>query len=640
MKEKRFKRGILLAVLALLLLIPTSITLAKYTAVNDVGTVTLTITGDPPVSTVLDQNWQSANGDLLSGMTKLVVDSFKAQSANLNGLEWDRGTPIGAKDTEGNFTNGVRLFEVDNTAYILARGTGSVEFPENSTSLFSNLQSVETITFSSFNTSNVTSMNSMFYGCRALTSLDLSNFDTSKVTSMNSMFNNCSALTSLNLRSFNTENVTNMNYMFKDCRSLTSLDLSNFETKNVTRMNSMFNNCSALTSLNLRSFNTENVTSMDYMFTNCKTLKKVTLGEKFQFNLGESYLPPQSSSNITGADGLWYIDKENGYAPADVAGLARTEATTYYAVKTEAPDAPPAVLDKSFRSQIPETATKLVLGSWKDLKDYLPENATWGSGIIYVGEKVNGTYSDQVKLFMGEDGTTAYVLAKGSLPVTFPKDSVYLFSSQKLTDIKFDNIDTHNVTDMGRMFFSCIKLTSLDLTGFDTRQVTDMHWMFVGCQVLTSLNVTSFDTRNVKYMDGMFAQCSKLTALDVTGFDTRNVFRVNAMFSGCSSLKQLDLSSFNTQKVTKMSDMSDMFKSCSKLEQVTLGKDFKFVGTDSYLPAQIESNIPGADKKWYYWDSSTSAVVGKTNAEVAAYYDGTATTTTTYYAVASKVPQH
>ena len=63
-------------------------------------------------------------------------------------------------------------------------------------------------------TSNVTNMYSMFYGCSSLTYLDLSSFNTSNVTNMGSMFNNCSSLTSLDLSSFNTSNVTNMSYMF------------------------------------------------------------------------------------------------------------------------------------------------------------------------------------------------------------------------------------------------------------------------------------------------------------------------------------------------------------------------------------------------------------------------------------------
>lgn len=59
-------------------------------------------------------------------------------------------------------------------------------------------------------TSNITSMRSMFDYCEYLTELDLSNFDTSKVTSFQMMFNRCVRLQKLNLSSFDTSSATIM----------------------------------------------------------------------------------------------------------------------------------------------------------------------------------------------------------------------------------------------------------------------------------------------------------------------------------------------------------------------------------------------------------------------------------------------
>ena len=82
-------------------------------------------------------------------------------------------------------------------------------------------------------------MSGMFYNCRALTTLDLSNFDTSNVTDMNYIFYGCGALT-LNVSNFDTSNVTNMRYMFGYCSKLTNLNVSNFDTSSVTNMTGMF----------------------------------------------------------------------------------------------------------------------------------------------------------------------------------------------------------------------------------------------------------------------------------------------------------------------------------------------------------------------------------------------------------------
>ncbi|TYV60093.1 BspA family leucine-rich repeat surface protein [Listeria monocytogenes] len=115
---------------------------------------------------------------------------------------------------------------------------------------------------SSFDTSKVWSMAGMFAESAA-TSLDVSSFDTSNVTEMADMFSG-SAATSLDVSNFDTSNVTSMSVMFA-CSAATSLDLSNFDTSNVRDMYYMFND-SAATSLDLSSFDTSNVTSMGFMF--------------------------------------------------------------------------------------------------------------------------------------------------------------------------------------------------------------------------------------------------------------------------------------------------------------------------------------------------------------------------------------
>ena len=139
--------------------------------------------------------------------------------------------------------------------------------------MFSRCSSLTSLDLSSFNASNVTNMDSMFSGCSSLISLDLSSFNTTNVTSLDSMFYYCSSLISLDVSGFNTSKVTNMSGMFRDCSSLTNLDLSSFNASNVTNMDMMFSNCSSLTNLDLSSFNTSKVTNMSYMFSSCSKLQ-------------------------------------------------------------------------------------------------------------------------------------------------------------------------------------------------------------------------------------------------------------------------------------------------------------------------------------------------------------------------------
>lgn len=126
---------------------------------------------------------------------------------------------------------------------------------------------------SHLDTSNFTSMDSMFRNCYLLTELDVSHFDTSKVTNMSAMFKGCSALTSLNVSGFDTSKVTNMYEMFKEC-SVKDIDLRAWNVENVTDMSIMF--LSATTEvINLTDWNAVKCTNMSNMFDYCTHIKTI-----------------------------------------------------------------------------------------------------------------------------------------------------------------------------------------------------------------------------------------------------------------------------------------------------------------------------------------------------------------------------
>ena len=162
------------------------------------------------------------------------------------------------------------------------------------------LKKIEGLT--NLNTSKVTTMYEMFYGCQNLTSLDLSNFKTENVQHMSEMFSGCSSLTSLNLSNFNTENVQNMSEMFRGCQNLTSLDLSNFKTENVQDMSLMFYGCSSLTSLDLSNFKTENVQYMGAMFSRCYDLTSLNLSNFNTENVKDMSIMFEGCSRLTSLD--------------------------------------------------------------------------------------------------------------------------------------------------------------------------------------------------------------------------------------------------------------------------------------------------------------------------------------------------
>ena len=194
----------------------------------------------------------------------------KADKVNINNVEYYQVKLN--EDLDNNFYR----FENNNFTNLIFKDVDTSKVT-NMGDMFYGCWALTSLDVSKFDTSNVTAMNGMFYNCSALTSLDVSKWNTSNVTNMRYMFYYCSSFTSLDLSGFNTSNVTNMNYMFKYCSSLTSLDLSGWNTSNVTKMSEMFSGCSALTSLDLSGLDTSNVIDMDSMFDSCSALKTIRM---------------------------------------------------------------------------------------------------------------------------------------------------------------------------------------------------------------------------------------------------------------------------------------------------------------------------------------------------------------------------
>lgn len=112
------------------------------------------------------------------------------------------------------------------------------------------------------------SMNRAFYGCYNLIISATDTPDLSYTTDIGGMLANTS-FTTLDLSSWNVSNITSMESMFYQCTSLTTLDVSNWSVSSVTRMDNMFFQCTSLTTLDLSSWDVSNVTNMNSMFQFC-----------------------------------------------------------------------------------------------------------------------------------------------------------------------------------------------------------------------------------------------------------------------------------------------------------------------------------------------------------------------------------
>ncbi|EGJ6232941.1 BspA family leucine-rich repeat surface protein [Listeria monocytogenes] len=190
-------------------------------------------------------------------------------------------------------------------------------------------------------------------------------------------------------------------------------------------------------------------------------------------------------------------------------------------------------------------------------------------------------------------------------------------------------IDVNRITDIvleDKVFASgsCDSLfeyslvTSLDLSNFDTSQATNMRYMFFESN-MTSLDLSNFDTSKVTDMSWMFSE-SNMTSLDLSSFDTSSTTSMRGMFSE-SAVTSLDLSSFDTSKVT---DMHYMLASAPQLQNITLGSQFQFFGSDAMLP-----HLTSTAKYTGKWQNVGSGTIDKpkgsfvgTSTELMSTYDG------------------
>lgn len=121
-------------------------------------------------------------------------------------------------------------------------------------------------------TSMVTDMSYMFYqqGWYGDHELDLSNFNTSNVTTMESMFEcdgECTSNFKINLSSFDTRKLINAKNMFKFLVGTKKLDLSSFYTPSLINMEGMFSRCSSLIDFKIPNITTNNVINMENTFS-------------------------------------------------------------------------------------------------------------------------------------------------------------------------------------------------------------------------------------------------------------------------------------------------------------------------------------------------------------------------------------
>lgn len=227
--------------------------------------------------------WHSPSGNMLlseGSLADLFKDGTAYKNISLEGIDASNIT-----DMSGMFDGCSNL-----TTLTLNEFTANTTDPVNMARMFKGCEKLTgSLNFSGFNGCKASNMASMFEGCSGLTAIDLSGFSSAgRPSSMSCMFKDCTQLRTVNISNINTSQVSSMASMFKNAGydgitvagrngnrvietqnkwylEITGLNGACFDTQNVTDMSYMFYCCSAST-LDVSGFKPYKVTNFSYMF--------------------------------------------------------------------------------------------------------------------------------------------------------------------------------------------------------------------------------------------------------------------------------------------------------------------------------------------------------------------------------------
>lgn len=231
-------------------------------------------------------NWNTSNVTNLKGafayctsLTSLDVAPKTASDNGVNYTAWNIGkvTTLRGIFSGNDYVGDMQLADLPVENW----NTSSVT---DMTSVFYGCSKKLTFDLSKWDVSNVTTMSHMFADCNGATSFNFTGWDTSKVEDFSALFNDCVTVKVLDLSSFNTKSAKNFSQMFERCYSLVEIigldkfDLSGIVLNEQQRVfTEMFMECTSLPRLDLSGFNTNQVYEMEYMFKGCSSLKELII---------------------------------------------------------------------------------------------------------------------------------------------------------------------------------------------------------------------------------------------------------------------------------------------------------------------------------------------------------------------------
>jgi surface protein len=380
---------------------------------------------------------------------------------------------------------------------------------------------------SSWNVSSVTNMNSMFVKAYAFNK-NIGNWNVSSVTNMNAMFSNATAFNQ-NISNWDVSSVTNMNAMFGNVTAFNnggvSLSWGN-KTSKVTIMQSMFDGCSIFNS-DISSWNTSSVTNMVRMFGGAKAFNQNISNWNF--------------SSVTDMNGMFSgaTAFNQNISNWDVSSVTNMNAMFLNATAFNNDG-----VALSWGNKTSNVVNMSLM--FYTCPSFNSDISSWNvSSVTNMNVMFGGANSFNQNISNWDVSSVTIMNAMFLNATAFNNGGVALSWGNK----------TSKVTIMQSMFEGCANFNS-NISNWNVSSVTTMARMFYSCRSFNQ-NISNWDVSSVTNMSEMFKNATDFNNGGVAlswGNKTSNVVNMNLTFDSCVNFNS-DISGWNVSKVTTMIQM-------------------------------------------------------------------------------------
>lgn len=412
---------------------------------------------------------------------------------------------------------------------------------------------------SSWNTSNIVSLNSTFTGCTSFNK-SLNSWDVSNVTDLSATFSGCSVYNQP-MDNWNTSKVTTLFETFRNAVAFNG-NITTWNTSNVTTLSNTFYNAnkfnqninnwdvSKVTSLSqtflqnqvfnqpLNNWNTGNVTTMRATFygaeafnqnINSWDVSKVT-DLSFTFLGCSAYNQPMNSWNTSNVTTLFETFRNAVVFNGDITTWNTSKVTSMVNTFYNA---------SKFNQNLNNWDVSQVTSLWQTFyanKVFNQPLNNWNTGKV---TSLRGTFS----------GAEAFNQNINSWDVSLVTDMGSTFAGASVFNQPLNNWNTANNTSLFQTFLNAFAFNG-DITTWNTGNVVNMQQTFNGALVFNQ-NINSWDVSKVTTLYYTFGN-AKAFNQPLNNWNTSNVTTLLGTFNNALAFNQ-NINSWNVNKVTDMS---------------------------------------------------------------------------------------